>query len=208
MNDPIETLGVGAKKILDAAEALFAEHGYHGVSVQDIAKAAEVSKANVYHHFSSKDDLYFAVIKNSMQEMNDLLHSFTQNQASSIDLISGFSAAHLAHLIHKPHIAKLVLRELLDGSSDRCRALAQDVFAGHYQMLQAMMRKAQDSGVFNKDMNLEHMAIALVGLNVFLFQSWPVLQHFPDGSFQDQTKTGNILFELLLNGLMSRGEQA
>jgi len=208
MNERIEPLGVGAKKILESAETLFAEHGYYGVSVQDIAKLAEVSKANVYHHFSSKEDLYFAVIKNSMQEMNDLLNSFTQNETSAINQISAFSAAHLAHLNHKPHIAKLVLRELLDGSSYRCRALAQDVFAGHFEMLQAMMRKAQENGTFNKGMNLEHMVIALVGLNVFLFQGWSVLQHFPDGSFQDQTQSGNILFELLLNGLMSRGEQA
>jgi len=207
-NSSLESWGVGAQKILDAAEALFAEHGYHGVSVQDIAKAAEVSKANVYHHFSSKEDLYFAVIKNSMQEMNELLNSFGQDESSTIEQISSFSKAHLEHLNQKPQIAKLVLRELLDGSSDRCRALAQDVFSGHFTMLQALVGKAQESGVLKKEMDLDHMVIALVGLNVFLFQAWPALQYFPEGSFQDQAETGNKLFELLLNGLVSGGEKA
>ncbi|MDX8408093.1 MAG: helix-turn-helix domain-containing protein, partial [Mariprofundaceae bacterium] len=39
-----------------AAEALFAARGFDGVSMQQIAQAADMSKANIYHHVSSKDE--------------------------------------------------------------------------------------------------------------------------------------------------------
>ncbi len=83
----------------------------------------------------------------------------------------------------------------------------EEVFNGHYQMLKAMMHNAQKSGVINDNISSEHMAVALVGLNVFLFQSWPVLRHFPDGVFKDQAESGRIFLDLLLNGMISRGEQ-
>ena len=208
LNSSTDDFSLGAKKIIDAAETLFADRGFHGVSIQDIAKAALVSKANVYHHFRSKDELYYAVINRALEEMSDLLNQLSQTETSAINQFAQFSQEHLKHLNHKPHIAKLVLRELLDGSNDRCRDLAQQVFNGQYLMLKEMMKKAQKSDLIRLDMSPEHMAVALVGLNVFLFQCWPALQHFPDKSFQNQAESGTILFELLLNGLMYHGEQA
>jgi len=53
----------GASRVLQAAEKLFAEHGYDGVSASMIAEAASVSKANIFHHFHSKEQLYVEVMK-------------------------------------------------------------------------------------------------------------------------------------------------
>ena len=44
----------GELAILEAAERLFAQQGYDGVSMRTIAREAGVSKANIYHHFDSK----------------------------------------------------------------------------------------------------------------------------------------------------------
>lgn len=46
------------RSIIDAATRLFAERGYHGTSIREIAKAADVSEALIYRHFSSKEELY------------------------------------------------------------------------------------------------------------------------------------------------------
>lgn len=52
-----------AQKILDAAIAVFAEHGYSGSSVRQVASAAEVSVAGLYHHYASKQDLLYAIFE-------------------------------------------------------------------------------------------------------------------------------------------------
>lgn len=49
-------------RILDAAELLFLERGFHGASIRDISKQAGVQIALAYYHFGSKEDLFRAVV--------------------------------------------------------------------------------------------------------------------------------------------------
>lgn len=53
----------GRDRILRSARALFTVHGYASVSMQQIANAAEVNKATLYHHFRDKEDLFVAVVR-------------------------------------------------------------------------------------------------------------------------------------------------
>lgn len=57
-------MAAGARRaqVLEVAQDLFAREGYHHVSMDDIADAAEVSKPVLYRHFPSKLDLYLAVV--------------------------------------------------------------------------------------------------------------------------------------------------
>lgn len=50
------------ERILTEAFALFAEHGYAGTSLSAVARAADISKAGLLHHFNSKADLFSAVL--------------------------------------------------------------------------------------------------------------------------------------------------
>jgi AcrR family transcriptional regulator len=49
--------------MMDIAAQIFLEKGFHGASIEGIAKAAEVSKLTIYRHFESKSSLFLAVIK-------------------------------------------------------------------------------------------------------------------------------------------------
>lgn len=53
----------GRRCILEQAQQLFFEHGYHGVSVRDIVQACGFSNAALYYHFGSKQNLFVEVIK-------------------------------------------------------------------------------------------------------------------------------------------------
>jgi len=57
-------------RILDAAERLFARHGFYGVSIRDITRAAEVDVALVNYHFGSKRELFAAVFQRRAELMN------------------------------------------------------------------------------------------------------------------------------------------
>jgi AcrR family transcriptional regulator len=48
--------------ILDAAEAVFAERGFHGARIQDIAERARIAVGTVYNHFSDKDEVLSALL--------------------------------------------------------------------------------------------------------------------------------------------------
>ena len=54
--------------ILLAASDLFLQRGFHGTSMDALAQAAGVSKATVYSHFTDKNALYQALIKNKVKD--------------------------------------------------------------------------------------------------------------------------------------------
>lgn len=56
--------------ILDAALAVFSRSGYHAASIDDIAKEAGVSKALIYEHFASKQELYADLIARNARELS------------------------------------------------------------------------------------------------------------------------------------------
>lgn len=61
--------------LLQAALRVFATNGYHGSSVADIAKEANVSKALFYHYFESKKDLLVIFAKQRLEEWAPLLEN-------------------------------------------------------------------------------------------------------------------------------------
>ena len=73
--------------ILEAACAVFAEHGYEGAKTQQIAAAAKVSEALVYRHFPSKLALYRAVLRQLIREQNANFESIGLPEPSTQSLV-------------------------------------------------------------------------------------------------------------------------
>ena len=61
------------ERILEASQRAFAERGYHGTSVPEIAKAAQVGVGSIYRHFESKERLVNAVFRDSKGRLRDAL---------------------------------------------------------------------------------------------------------------------------------------
>ena len=62
-----------AERILDAAEELFAERGYAGATLRDVATRVGVRPPSLYNHFASKDALYAAVLERGIGPLIELL---------------------------------------------------------------------------------------------------------------------------------------
>jgi AcrR family transcriptional regulator len=76
---------VTREKLLDAAEALFMEHGFEATSLRAITAAADVNLAAVNYHFGSKEELFQSVLTRRLDPMNqqrvDLLTALEQAAA-------------------------------------------------------------------------------------------------------------------------------
>ena len=60
------------RKLLDAAIVVFDERGYHAARVDDIVKVAKTSHGTFYLYFSSKEDLFRALVADVTEEMREL----------------------------------------------------------------------------------------------------------------------------------------
>ena len=62
-----------SRQLLDIAEGLFTERGYEGVSIEDIAHAAGVTRPTVYQHHGNKDGIFLACVRRARAEFEDAL---------------------------------------------------------------------------------------------------------------------------------------
>lgn len=79
--------------LLEIGTRIFAEKGYDGTSMRDIADAAGVSKALLYHHFASKDDIYARISFNSTRYLYDFVEARIPADGTASDKVRAFMMA-------------------------------------------------------------------------------------------------------------------
>ncbi len=191
----------GEARILSAAEELFSRHGYDAVSIQQIAARAGVSKAAIFHHFDSKQALYLAVLAKACERIGEVLQTLEHASCANVRPLREFAEAHLRFLFDHADVSRLMLREVMEGGSERGRLMAAEVFGEHFARLVNLVRSGQREGVLRADMDAADAAACIVGLNVFMFQAWPVLRHLPETALDDPQRAGGRWMRLLLLGV-------
>lgn len=110
------------ERLLNAAEKLFAERGFDGVSVRDITSLASCNVAAINYHFGGKDKLYLELMKGRMVTLreirvNSINEVMKKPDTTLEDLLRAFSWAFLNPLVDEQsggQLMKLMMREMLD----------------------------------------------------------------------------------------------
>jgi AcrR family transcriptional regulator len=102
--------------ILSAAQGLFASKGFHGVSVDEIARAVDVSPAILYRHFTSKQSLYDAVLEEFSCQRQSYVDTIVNHGTSFEDALAGMTQVYLSNIAANPDILKIELHSLLEGN--------------------------------------------------------------------------------------------
>lgn len=195
-------MAAGAKAILATAAELFSEHDYAATSINAIATAAGTSKANIFHHFGSKEGLFLAVLKSAVEETSGLIGTLEDSSASADERVAGFCRGYLRILLDNAQPHRLVLREMLEHGEEQGLTLANDVVGNAFARLVALIREGRESGEFRSEVDPTLAATLLVGVNVFFFQTVSVLRHLPEVDFADQPERfADGVIDLILNGL-------
>lgn len=111
-------------RILDGAEVLFAERGFSGTAMRDIARSVHLKPASIYSHFSGKQDLYEAVLQRGLQPLSDLLEDLSGEDWSE-QRLEGQMDALVEYLHTRPLALRVILHEALAGGESLMR-LAQE----------------------------------------------------------------------------------
>lgn len=100
--------------IVDAAAEVFAQRGYEGARLEEIASAAGVSKALIYEHFDGKRELYATIMRKGTDESLGLvLQAASAGQDSKNQLERGLRA-FLDFVADQPNVWRVIEQEVSD----------------------------------------------------------------------------------------------
>jgi AcrR family transcriptional regulator len=114
------------EQLIEVARGLFAERGFEGSAIEEVAHRAAVSKPIVYEHFGGKQGLYAAVVDREV----DLLLSMMREAltaGSSRELLEQAAVALLDYVEQRPEGFRILIRDSPMGTSASFRSIIGDV---------------------------------------------------------------------------------
>lgn len=132
------------ERILDAAEVVFAESGFAGASVRDIAARAGLNAASLYNYYPGKQELYEAVLDRALTPIFEMLGGLTGqvggNQANldAIDTV-------VDHIAARPAIARMLHYEALAGGESIARLVGRWIAPIYGRAVAALRASPADS---------------------------------------------------------------
>lgn len=187
--------------IIEAAIALFREHGYHGTSMRDIARAVGIKKASLYHHFEGKQELLLTILDTGLERLITPLEEILAAEMSPEAKLRAAVHHHASLIANYPGAAALFLYE--DRALEeplRARYVARrDAFEGFFR--QILQEGMQDGTFRNGDVAMSTQA--LLGM-----VNWMTRWYRPEGrlSVEEIAETFADLF--LCGQLAKNGRQA
>ena len=103
--------------ILAVAKVLFADKGFHGVSVDEIARRLGVSPAVLYQHFSSKEDLYEAVLNSISGKRESYVNAIVEEPSDFGSVLMRMSLVFADSVSRDPDYLRMELMSALEGNA-------------------------------------------------------------------------------------------
>ena len=165
------TNGIDSReKVLQAANILFVRSGYSGASMNMIAKEAGINKSLIYHHFSSKEELWNEVLfQHTDRFVQRQINLFNQAKAFSKDLMIQIIYNIFEHFSHNPDSARIFLWANLETHNTSPLDLSSAERWIYMQSMIDTLKKGQKSGTLREDVPASHMLIALFGMASYWF---------------------------------------
>jgi TetR/AcrR family transcriptional regulator len=195
---------VNAERILDAALAIFARHGYSGARIDQIAEAAEMSKPNLLYYFRTKEELYRAVLTRTLDMWLKPLRELDPSR-NPRDALGHYIDRKLAYSRSHPEASRLFAIEIMQGAPHLSQVLSTEL-ASLIETKKTTIRKW-----------IEEKRLAEVDPHHLLFAIWATTQHYADfdsqvravlgpdrggeGRFEDAAR---FIEQLFLDGLKPR----
>ncbi|MCX4242106.1 TetR/AcrR family transcriptional regulator [Paraliomyxa miuraensis] len=115
------------ERVLAAAELAFAAVGYGAAKLADIARRAGIGRPSLLYHFGSKEALYARTVERCFGRLRDALVESMTAEGKLSQRIDRTVARYVEFLDAEPQLARIVLRELLDGKGPGRQILLRQV---------------------------------------------------------------------------------
>ncbi len=179
-------------RILEEAAKLFTEKGYETTSVQDIAQATGLSKAALYHHFRSKEEVLYEI---SLQALEGLIREGEKALSEPHPPLAllRFMEGH-ARFFEENHAFFVTMLQGIKSLSPEKREKTVALRDRHEANLRTILMRGIEAGVFRP------VDVALAGRAVLSLLNW-MIRWFRPGRPLRAEEVARVYFDLILRGL-------
>lgn len=166
-----------AEVMLRAAGAM-ARHGYHGMSMRDLARATRRSLASFYNLFQSKEDILFELQRTSFESLIEAAEAVLATTTDPEARLDAFVINHVRFFVEKPDVMRVLVVEasaLPPARRAAIRALKQRYFDLGAEVVGAFARVGQPLD----DMAVERAAYCVFGMLNWIFGWYTPERHGP-----------------------------
>ena len=182
--------------ILDAAIRVFAERGYHGARVGDIAEDAGVAHGLLYHYFASKDEVLRTIFVENWGELIGRFRAVEDADESASEKLEGIAKILLRTWRNHPALVTVMVREV--ARSQQLQAQVTEVREA-FAIVERVIEEGQAQGTFRADVDAQLASWIFYGGLEEVLTGW-VLGQLPD-SEDDVARAERTAIELALRGL-------
>lgn len=105
-------------QLLDVARRVFAAHGFHTVTMDDVAREAGVTKPILYDHFPSKRDLYLALLEADLASLKERVHTALETSRGNRERIRASFQAYFDFVDEHAEGFRLLMQEAIGAEGD------------------------------------------------------------------------------------------
>lgn len=187
-------------RILAEAEVLFAERGFDGVSINEVALAAGVCKANVFHHFATKQELYERVLAQACDAFGRSLDALELKEPDLAGRLWRLMEWHNAFLYQRPYGTRLILRELTGSPTVLERSPVFPLIQRNFDRIVGLLNEVADK--LREGISPALVAKVVLSLNLFGFQTERLNEKLMvAGSLATRPELQRQWLDLLLHGI-------
>jgi TetR/AcrR family transcriptional regulator, fatty acid metabolism regulator protein len=182
--------------ILDAAVHVFAERGYHGARVGDVAREAGVAHGLLYHYFSSKEELVQTIFRENWGELVARFRAVESSDEPAAAKLEGIAKILLRTWRNDPDLVTVMVRDV--ARSPRLQGQVDEVGEA-FAIVQRIVEEGQAEGDFRQDLDPRLASWVLYGGLEEVLTGW-VLGTLPDGD-AEVARAERTAIEVVLRGL-------
>ncbi len=138
--------------ILDAAIRVFAQKGFNGARISDVAEAAGVADGTIYLYFKSKDDLLLTIFEEKMDVLIAGLHQALEGVTDPLEQVRTFAHYHFRQVRDHRELAE-VLQIELRLSNKFLKEYRPEKLWVYLGVFADIIRSGQESGVIRPDID-------------------------------------------------------
>lgn len=182
-------------QIISTAERLFAQKGFDGTSVRDIAEEAGVNIAMISYYFGSKDKLMQALFEERTAHIRMRVETLLKDdKLQPLEKVWVLVDDYVDRVLQRQQFYKIMICEQVMEKNSLVTGLLKDLKLKNAETIDLLIKDGQEKGVFRKDVDVVLMMNTMIGtiaqafINQDFYRTFHKLEGLDEGVFQQTHK--------------------